>query len=263
MPSVASKEPSVSLYPTSTAEWVTPVDRPEMIGDLIAGVDRYNPANLNILEDYLYDQVRRGTYDPMSNLATLKLYQFNPLLINPDVIVQLLLKALLATPGPDFGLAMAIIGDRANTLPTNEDDEDFDPKISLLLPFLSNLHNLLRTCQYSAFWALLNGSDEAATVLRQNHLAEHPLFAPLVRTLVVSRAIASTHQRISVGLCSKWFDLKSEAELTKFVTEELGWKVEAGIVVIEANEDNAVKGKTISEVVELGQLVKIIAAGGN
>lgn len=50
-----------------------------------------------------------------------------------------------------------------NTLPTNEDDEDFDPKISLLLPFLSNLHNLLRTCQYSAFWALLNGSDEAAT----------------------------------------------------------------------------------------------------
>jgi len=40
-------------------------------------------------------------------------YQFNPLLLNPDVIVQLLLKALLATPGPDFGLAMAIIGDRA------------------------------------------------------------------------------------------------------------------------------------------------------
>lgn len=38
--------------------------------------DRYNPSNLPILEDYLYDQVRRGTYDAMANLATLKLLVF-------------------------------------------------------------------------------------------------------------------------------------------------------------------------------------------
>ena len=113
-------------------------------------------------------------------------------------------------------------------------------------PHLVPLHSLLTSTSLSLL-------PLTQPVLRQNHLAEHPLFALLVRTLVVSRAIASTHQRISVGLCSKWFDLKSEAELTKFVTEELGWKVEAGIVVIEANEDNAVKGKTISEVVELGR----------
>jgi hypothetical protein len=35
--------------------------------------DRYNPANVSELEDYLYDQVKRGTYDFLANMATLKL----------------------------------------------------------------------------------------------------------------------------------------------------------------------------------------------
>lgn len=127
------------------------------------------------------------------------------------------------------------------------------PSSSFHLVSTSSLQDPLLTSPLPSPSSSVPHLPASSTVLRQNHLAEHPLFAPLVRTLVVSRAIASTHQRISVGLCSKWFDLKSEAELIKFVTEELGWKVEAGIVVIEANEDNAVKGKTISEVVELGR----------
>jgi hypothetical protein len=40
-------------------------------------------------------------------------YQFNPTLLNPDVLLQLLLKALIATPNADFNLSMAVAGDRA------------------------------------------------------------------------------------------------------------------------------------------------------
>lgn len=54
---------------------------------------------------------------------------------------------------------------------------------------------------------------------------------------------------------------------------ELGWKVEAGVVSVPVNEDNAVKGKMIGEVVELnressfhhnpcGGLVRINDVGG-
>ena len=35
--------------------------------------DRYNPSNVGILEDYLYQQTRNQEYDCLANLAILKL----------------------------------------------------------------------------------------------------------------------------------------------------------------------------------------------
>ena len=36
-------------------------------------LDRYNPSNVGILEDYLYHQIRSEEYDCLANLAILKL----------------------------------------------------------------------------------------------------------------------------------------------------------------------------------------------
>ncbi|CED84681.1 arm repeat-containing protein [Phaffia rhodozyma] len=256
MPSVADR----TVYPSSTSEWVKPAARPVEIDDLIAGVDRYNPANVSFLEDYLYDQVKSGSYDCLANLATLKLYQFNPNLLNTDVLVHILLKTLIATPGPDFGLSVALIGDRAFSVPASEEEDEMEGHLPALLEFLTKAHSLLRTCQFSQFWKLLNGDEEAATILRQNQLAEHPLFAKLIRTDVVSKAVASTNQRISSSLLGKWLDLSGD-ELNKFITSELKWTIEGDVVTIGQNEDNDVKGKTVRENVELNQLTKVIAAG--
>lgn len=55
------------------AEWQRPSTRPEVIDQLVDGVDRYNPANVNVLEDYLYHQIREREYDCLANLAILKL----------------------------------------------------------------------------------------------------------------------------------------------------------------------------------------------
>lgn len=93
-------------------------------------------------------------------------------------------------------------------------------------------------------------SSTCLAVLRGNSLAEHPLFNSLIRTNVVSRAIASTHQRIPLALAGKWFDLQG-AELSAFVTGELGWTVDGDVISIPANEDNNVQGKNIRETVEL------------
>lgn len=65
-----------------------------------------------MLEDYLYHQTRHREYDCFANLAVLKLYQFNPDLYNPDVVVNVLLKALCAAPMPDFNLCVALLGER-------------------------------------------------------------------------------------------------------------------------------------------------------
>lgn len=58
---------------SATKEWVTPSTRPELIENLVSGVDRYNPSNVSILEDYLYHQIRSNEYDCLANLAILKL----------------------------------------------------------------------------------------------------------------------------------------------------------------------------------------------
>jgi translation initiation factor 3 subunit K len=57
------------LQPSSLA----PPIRPELIKSLIDGVDRYNPENVSILEEYLITQMQTGEYDLMANLAILKL----------------------------------------------------------------------------------------------------------------------------------------------------------------------------------------------
>ena len=59
---------------SATAEWTNPSTRPEIIENLVSGVDRYNPSNVSILEDYLYSQIRNNEYDCLANLAILKLY---------------------------------------------------------------------------------------------------------------------------------------------------------------------------------------------
>lgn len=54
-------------------EWSQPSSRPPHIEQLISGVDRYNPQNLTVLNEYLAHQLETGEYDCLANLAILKL----------------------------------------------------------------------------------------------------------------------------------------------------------------------------------------------
>uniref|UniRef100_A0A2K5YBP5 Uncharacterized protein n=1 Tax=Mandrillus leucophaeus TaxID=9568 RepID=A0A2K5YBP5_MANLE len=47
-------------------------------GKLVKGIDRYNPENLTTLEHYVKTQAKENAYGLETNLAILKLYQFNP-----------------------------------------------------------------------------------------------------------------------------------------------------------------------------------------
>ena len=206
---------------SATAEWTTPSLRPETIEDLVSGVDRYNPSNVQILEDYLYHQIRSNEYDCLANLAILKLcvypvplhicvlliplaqlfysYQFNPALYNPDIIVNILVKALTSVPFPDFNLCIALLGERP--IAPNLDEPDTLPT---LIPILTTLHDLLLQCRYPAFWELYK-SDKSQS-LRDNCTIECVGFEDNIRKIVV-KTVKATFKRINVERLSTYLDL--------------------------------------------------------
>ncbi|THH06364.1 hypothetical protein EW145_g4140 [Phellinidium pouzarii] len=241
---------------SATAEWTTPSTRPELIENLVFGVDRYNPSNVSILEDYLYHQIRSNEYDCLANLAILKLYgnlcflyQFNPALYNPDVVVNVLIKSLTVVPFPDFNLCIALLGERP--VAANLDEPDPLPD---LLPILSTLHDLLLQCRFPAFWALFKSND--LQNLRENYTVECAGFEDSIRDVVV-RAVMAAFKKINVERLSTYLDLNGD-KLVEFVLK-LGWIVDASVVSIPPNPDNHVEATVVRENIHLPQLSKIIA----
>ncbi|KAJ7456693.1 armadillo-type protein [Mycena latifolia] len=233
--------------------WVSPPTRTELIEDLVSGVDRYNPSNVGILEDYLYHQIRSQEYDCLANLAILKLYQFNPDLYNPDVVINILIKALTASPLPDFNLCISLLDER----PTNANLDEPDPLPSLL-PTLKRLNDLLYRCRFPAFWEEYQ-SDELEG-LRDNYTVECAGFEDAVREVAI-RAVKATFTRISADRLASYLDL-SGSDLAAYV-EKKGWKMEANVVGIPPNPDNQIEATVVQENIKLAQLTKVIAHGAS
>ncbi|KAK0456238.1 initiation factor 3 [Armillaria borealis] len=218
-----------------TSAWISPPTRPENIDYLVSGVDRYNPSNVTILEDYLYQQIRNQEYDCLANLAILKLYQFNPDLYNPDVIINILMKSLTASPLPDFNLCMSLLEDK----PINATLDEPDP-LPALLPF----------------WAVYHSNE--LENLRDNYTVEYVGFEDAVREVAV-RAVKATFTRIGTERLGQYLDLEGP-ELQAYV-ENLGWSVdESGIVInIPPNPDNQIEATVVQESIKLPQLIKVIS----
>ncbi|KAF9056342.1 armadillo-type protein [Panaeolus papilionaceus] len=235
-----------------TSEWISPSSRPKPIEDLVSGVDRYNPSNVGILEDYLYHQIRSEEYDCLANLAILKLYQFNPDLYNPDVVINILIKALTSSPQPDFNLCISLLDER---LPNTQLDEP-DP-IPSVLPLLKTLHNLLYRCRFPAFWSTYRSGE--FELLRDNYTVEVAGFENAVRTVVI-RAVRATFTRISSERLSSYLDIEKGNHLKPYV-QNLGWTIDSttGVISVPPNPDNQIEATIVQESIKLPQLTKILA----
>ncbi|KAF8973735.1 armadillo-type protein [Flammula alnicola] len=234
-----------------TSEWLTPSTRSELIENLVSGVDRYNPSNVGILEDYLYHQIRSEEYDCLANLAILKLYQFNPDLYNPDVVINILIKALTSSPLPDFNLCISLLDER----PINSQLDEPDP-LPTILPILKGLHNLLFRCRFPSFWEIYRSSQ--LSLLRDNYTVEVAGFENAVRAVAI-RAVRATFTRISSERLGSYLNLSGPA-LTSYI-QKLGWSVDSStsVVTIPPNPDNQIEATIVQESVKLPQLSKIIA----
>ncbi|KAF9535853.1 armadillo-type protein [Crepidotus variabilis] len=233
-----------------TSEWLSPPTRSEIIENLVSGVDRYNPANVSILEDYLYHQLRTGEYDCLANLAILKLYQFNSELYNPDVIINILIKALTTCPLPDFNLCLSLLDERLINTPLEEPDP-----LPVILPELKTLHNLLYRCRFPAFWDAYR-SDELEQ-LRDNYTVEIVGFENAIRAVAI-RAVRTTFTKISSDRLGSYLSLSDD--LVQYV-KSLGWSIDPSTTVISLppNPDNQIEATVVQESIKLPQLTKIIA----
>ncbi|WWD18418.1 eukaryotic translation initiation factor 3 subunit K [Kwoniella shandongensis] len=239
----------------SLAQWHSPETRAEVIHELIHGVDRYNPTNLPLMEEYLASQVKEGHYDLLANLAILKLYQFNPQHSNPDVIINILLKSLAATVhGPDFNLSLGVLREPLAIL---HDIESDDESLVVVMPYLQNLHELSRTCQFTKFWAEFNGDSEAANIIRTRYISQFASYIDSLR-LIFSTSAASCFSRISLTQLSRWLDLPTD-KVGEWA-RQVGWSVEGETAIIPKNGDNDVKAGVVKENVQLNQLTKLVAS---
>ncbi|KAF8225020.1 ARM repeat-containing protein [Tricholoma matsutake] len=234
-----------------TASWVSPSTRPELIEGLVSGVDRYNPSNVGILEDYLYHQIRSEEYDCLANLAILKLYQFNPELYNPDVVINILIKSLTTSPLPDFNLCISLLEER----PVNINFDEPDP-LPTMLPILKGLHNLLYRCRFPAFWEIYH-SEELET-LRDNYTVECIGFENAVRQVVI-RAVTTAFTKISTKRLGSYLDL-SGVVLEAYIKTQ-GWTLDptSSVVCIPPNPDNQIEATIVQESISLPQLKKVIS----
>ncbi|CAJ0828461.1 9753_t:CDS:2 [Entrophospora sp. SA101] len=215
------------LQPSS----LVPPIRPELIKSLIDGVDRYNPDNVSILEEYLITQMQTGEYDLMANLAILKLYQFNLHLVNDQVIVNILVKALTAIPNPDFNLCLYLLQESSLS----------DENISKLY----DAQKLIEEGKYQEFWKMYE-TDESFKELTSEAVG----FEDAIRK-VIMKIISMAYQNISADLLREYLNYGSspndDESFKEFIKSQGLELAENNLVNIPTNIDNEAKPTVIRE----------------
>ncbi|RUS22624.1 armadillo-type protein [Endogone sp. FLAS-F59071] len=213
-----------------------PNTRPEVIQSLIDGVDRYNPENVSILEEYLAAQCHTEDYDLMANLAILKLYQFNLQLTRERVILNILVKALTAIPEPDFNLCLYLLTEQMVA----------DEPIQKLMI----LQQLLEEARYKKFWEVYESDG-----LYNELTSEVEGFTGAIRK-VIANVVNMTYQTISSDLLKSYLNL--DGETYQSFLSSYGWSDVEGVVTIPVNKHNEAKTVVIRENIKFEQLTKVI-----
>ncbi|OAV93783.1 hypothetical protein PTTG_06247 [Puccinia triticina 1-1 BBBD Race 1] len=244
-----------------TQTWSSPPERPEAIQVLILGVERYDPTQVQVLEDYLTQQCNQAFYDPLANFATLKLYQFNPDLVplaaedpsNPieaihdSITIKILLLSIVHRPfDSDFNLCLSLCGDRMSSLLT--------PQATLnLIELLSKLSRTLQTRQFMKFWADLKSEEYEPLGPVVGSIGQ---FAELVRR-AIGRSVASCFRSIDRTRLAAYLDLKDPALLQDWVQTQ-AWSFDGDKVVIPNNSDNCPVTVVIKENTTIDDLQQFI-----
>ncbi|KAJ2745497.1 hypothetical protein GGI20_002101 [Coemansia sp. BCRC 34301] len=235
----------MSAIPSS---FVRPTTRPDEIHRLLTDVERYNPSNTVLLEDYLARQCanpdHQCNHDLMANLALLKLYQFNPEMVDTDVIRRILAKALISAIPGDFNLCLYLLSDEICR----------DPSIAKLL----SLRESLERAQFVKFWRDMyqeEEDEEEASVV--DGIAG---FDNGLRKLILGE-ITATYQTIPAVAVQDMVNLDEEAVLR--LAKENGWTVTDGIISLPLKTENEAKGSIINENVSFEQLTKMLSAAND
>ena len=194
----------------------------------------------------------------LTNSFCIDSYQFNPHLLQPEVVTNILSKALTVFPSPAFSLCLALLP--ANTQPfpsTNTEDQpptqtsDFIESVQKL----ARLSTLLESAQYAQFWSTLNSDDLYADLV-----ADVAGFEELVR-IRIAVEVGKTFRQISAEVLQQWLDLSNQEALVKFVKEVCNWEVEGAVVKVPTNKENEARSEVKSERVGIEQFGRVLRRG--
>lgn len=173
----------------------------------LVALNPYNPDILPDLESYVNEQVMSGSYSLDANLCLLRIYQFEPDRMSTQVVARILIKALMALPGPDFSLCLFLIPERVQM------EEQFKTLIVL--------SHYLETARFGQFW------EEAA---KSRHILEAvPGFEQAVQNYAV-HILSITYQRVPRTLLAEAINIEGPS-LDKFLEQQVtesGWILEKG-----------------------------------
>uniref|UniRef100_F6H515 Uncharacterized protein n=1 Tax=Vitis vinifera TaxID=29760 RepID=F6H515_VITVI len=82
------------------------LENPPLLGRLFIKWHLVFMTILPDLENLVNEQVSSQTYSLDANLCLLRLYQFEPERMSTQIVAQILVKALMAMPAPDFSLSL-------------------------------------------------------------------------------------------------------------------------------------------------------------
>ena len=180
-------------------------------------------------------------------------YQFNPQLLHPETVTNILVKALTVFPSPSFSLALGLLP--PSTIPYSPGNTSI-PTTDLTesIQKLTNLNTLLESAQYDAFWSTLESDDLYADLY-----ADIAGFEDLVRIRIAGE-VGKTFRQIDLSVLSGWLDLRGEA-LNKFAQTACGWRVNGTQVDIPANAENEAKSEIKGERVGVDMFSRVFRRG--
>jgi translation initiation factor 3 subunit K len=184
---------------------------------------------------------------------TMRRYQFNPHLLHPETVTNVLVKALTVFPSPAYSLCLALLP--ASTIPFGTDVASI-PTTDLTesIQKLTKLNAQLESAQYDAFWSTLESDDLYADLY-----ADIAGFEDLIRIRIAGE-VGKTFREIELEVLSRWLNLRSEA-LVKFCQTACGWQVNGDKVSIPANSENEAKSEIKGERVDVDMFGRVFRRG--
>ncbi|TWW76801.1 Eukaryotic translation initiation factor 3 subunit K [Takifugu flavidus] len=212
------------------------------VGELLRGIDRYNPENLATLERYVETQAKENAYDLEANLAVLKLYQFNPAYFQTAVTSQILLKALTNLPHTDFTLCKCMIDQTHVSFCLSQQEER--PIRQILY-----LGNLLETCHFQSFWTNLEENRELIDGITG--------FEDSVRKFIC-HVVGITYQTIGRRLLGEMLGDPLDTQVKVWMNKH-GWAENEEGQIFIFNQDESIKPKNIVEKIDFESVSSIMA----
>lgn len=231
-----------------------PDSRPEEIERILTSLDRYNPENIKVLQDYVTQQSQGGSNqtDVAANLALLKLYQFNyvPGNTRDEYIVMILTKALVRFYSSDFTTCMHLLPAHVTSAETSAESSSLKDQVDKLV----ELYKILDACKFSEFWAKFESDDSYLDLVADVNGFEDDL------RLSISNTIKISYKQIQSSVFQEWVNIPDNAKFKNWVEQTLGWNFvkDGQSVQVPLNKENDPKPIITAETVRMEQVGRLI-----